>query len=29
MVHASTFGKPVVVTSVDMKGYAGARRFAG
>jgi len=29
MVHASTFGKPVVVTSVDMKGYVGARRFAG
>jgi peptidoglycan DL-endopeptidase CwlO len=29
MVHASTFGKPVVVTSVDMKGYVGARRFVG
>jgi cell wall-associated NlpC family hydrolase len=29
MVHAATFGSPVQVTSVDMKGYAGARRFAG
>jgi peptidoglycan DL-endopeptidase CwlO len=29
MVHASTFGSPVLVASVDMAGYAGARRFAG
>ena len=29
MVHASTFGKPVIVTSVDMAGYVGARRFVG
>jgi cell wall-associated NlpC family hydrolase len=29
MVHAATFGVPVQVTSVDMKGYAGARRFGG
>ncbi|MCW2695559.1 MAG: putative Cell wall-associated hydrolase [Modestobacter sp.] len=28
MVHAATFGVPVQVTSVDMAGYAGARRFA-
>jgi peptidoglycan DL-endopeptidase CwlO len=26
MVHARTYGKPVAVTSVDMAGYAGARR---
>jgi cell wall-associated NlpC family hydrolase len=26
MVHARTFGVPVAVTSVDMRGYAGARR---
>ncbi|WP_246080427.1 C40 family peptidase [Modestobacter altitudinis] len=26
MVHASTFGDPVKVSSVDMAGYAGARR---
>ncbi len=26
MVHARTFGQPVAVTSVDMGGYAGARR---
>lgn len=26
MVHARTFGVPVAVTSVDMAGYAGARR---
>ena len=26
MVHASTFGEPVKVGSVDMSGYAGARR---
>ncbi|WP_448626437.1 C40 family peptidase [Geodermatophilus sp. URMC 64] len=26
MVHARTFGQPVAVTSVDMAGYAGARR---
>jgi cell wall-associated NlpC family hydrolase len=26
MVHARTFGSPVAVTSVDMSGYAGARR---
>ncbi len=29
MVHAATFGVPVQITSVDMAGYAGARRFAG
>jgi cell wall-associated NlpC family hydrolase len=29
MVHAATFGVPVQVTSVDMKGYVGARRFSG
>jgi cell wall-associated NlpC family hydrolase len=29
MVHASTFGSPVLVTSVDMAGYVGARRFFG
>jgi cell wall-associated NlpC family hydrolase len=29
MVHAATFGSPVQVTSVDMKGYASARRFIG
>ncbi len=29
MVHAATFGVPVQVTSVDMAGYAGARRFLG
>jgi peptidoglycan DL-endopeptidase CwlO len=28
MVHAATFGVPVQVTSVDMAGYAGARRYA-
>jgi cell wall-associated NlpC family hydrolase len=27
MVHASTFGEPVRVGSVDMAGYAGARRI--
>jgi cell wall-associated NlpC family hydrolase len=27
MVHARTFGQPVAVTSVDMRGYAGARRI--
>jgi cell wall-associated NlpC family hydrolase len=27
MVHARTFGSPVAVTSVDMRGYAGARRI--
>ncbi len=27
MVHAATFGVPVQVTSVDMAGYAGARRY--
>ena len=27
MVHARTFGQPVSVTSVDMAGYAGARRI--
>jgi cell wall-associated NlpC family hydrolase len=27
MVHAATFGVPVQVTSVDMSGYAGARRY--
>ncbi|MGY1601385.1 C40 family peptidase [Geodermatophilus sp. SYSU D00815] len=26
MVHARTYGQPVAVTSVDMRGYAGARR---
>jgi cell wall-associated NlpC family hydrolase len=29
MVHARTFGQPVAVTSVDMSGYAGARRIVG
>jgi cell wall-associated NlpC family hydrolase len=29
MVHARTFGQPVAVTSVDQRGYAGARRVAG
>ena len=29
MVHASTSGQPVIVSSVDMKGYAGARRLVG
>ena len=29
MVHARTFGQPVAVTSVDMGGYAGARRVVG
>jgi peptidoglycan DL-endopeptidase CwlO len=29
MVHASTFGQPVIVSTVDMAGYAGARRFVG
>jgi len=29
MVHASTFGQPVIVSSVDMAGYAGARRLIG
>jgi cell wall-associated NlpC family hydrolase len=29
MVHASTFGSPVLVTSVDMSGYVGARRLVG
>jgi len=29
MVHAATFGVPVQITSVDMAGYAGARRYAG
>jgi peptidoglycan DL-endopeptidase CwlO len=29
MVHASTFGSPVLVTSVDMAGYVGARRLFG
>jgi cell wall-associated NlpC family hydrolase len=29
MVHASTFGSPVLVTSVDMAGYVGARRLVG
>ena len=29
MVHASTFGQPVIVSSVDMKGYVGARRLIG
>ncbi|WP_029434128.1 C40 family peptidase [Blastococcus sp. URHD0036] len=27
MVHARTYGTPVAVTSVDMRGYAGARRI--
>ena len=27
MVHARTFNQPVAVTSVDMDGYAGARRI--
>ncbi|MGY1618980.1 C40 family peptidase [Geodermatophilus sp. SYSU D00691] len=27
MVHARTYGSPVAVTSVDMRGYAGARRI--
>jgi cell wall-associated NlpC family hydrolase len=29
MVHARTYGQPVAVTSVDMNGYAGARRVVG
>ena len=29
MVHASTFGQPVIVSTVDMKGYVGARRLVG
>jgi cell wall-associated NlpC family hydrolase len=29
MVHASTFGSPVLVTSVDMSGYVSARRLVG
>jgi cell wall-associated NlpC family hydrolase len=29
MVHARTSGRPVAVTSVDMKGYEGARRIVG
>jgi cell wall-associated NlpC family hydrolase len=29
MVHASTFGQPVIVSSVDMKGYVSARRLVG
>ncbi|WP_369137615.1 C40 family peptidase [Modestobacter versicolor] len=29
MVHASTFGSPVLVTSVDMAGYVSARRLLG
>ena len=29
MVHARTYGQPVAVTSVDMSGYAGARRITG
>ena len=29
MVHASTFGQPVLVSTVDMKGYVGARRLLG
>ncbi|WP_255557518.1 C40 family peptidase [Modestobacter sp. L9-4] len=29
MVHASTSGRPVIVSSVDMKGYVGARRLVG
>ncbi|MEI4273672.1 C40 family peptidase [Klenkia sp. LSe6-5] len=28
MVHASVSGRPVAVTSVDQRGYAGARRVA-
>jgi len=28
MVHASTFGQPVIVSSVDMAGYVSARRLA-
>src|SRR4051794_22253709 len=28
MVHASTYGRPVIVTSVDMAGYVGARRLS-
>jgi cell wall-associated NlpC family hydrolase len=27
MVHASTAGRPVIVSTVDMKGYVGARRL--
>jgi cell wall-associated NlpC family hydrolase len=27
MVHARTYGQPVAVTTVDMSGYAGARRI--
>jgi cell wall-associated NlpC family hydrolase len=29
MVHASTFGSPVIVSTVDMAGYVGARRLVG
>jgi peptidoglycan DL-endopeptidase CwlO len=29
MVHASTAGQPVIVSTVDMKGYVGARRLVG
>jgi cell wall-associated NlpC family hydrolase len=29
MVHARTYGQPVAVTSVDLGGYAGARRLFG
>jgi cell wall-associated NlpC family hydrolase len=29
MVHASTAGVPVLVSTVDMSGYVGARRLAG
>jgi cell wall-associated NlpC family hydrolase len=29
MVHARTYGQGVAVTSVDMSGYAGARRVTG
>ncbi|MFQ1000994.1 NlpC/P60 family protein [Modestobacter sp. SSW1-42] len=29
MVHASTFGQPVIVSTVDMRGYVGARRLLG
>jgi cell wall-associated NlpC family hydrolase len=29
MVHASTSGQPVIVSSVDMKGYVSARRLVG
>jgi cell wall-associated NlpC family hydrolase len=29
MVHARTSGRPVAVTSVDMRGYQGARRIVG